>query len=64
MASDHFVEVNKKVKIGSEAERDIEDCLLSRYACYLIAQNGDPRKDQIAFCAELFCITDAKAGDD
>jgi len=57
---DHFVEVNKKVKIGSETERDIEDYILSRYACYLIAQNGDPRKDQIAFAQSYFAIQTRK----
>ena len=42
--SDHFVEVNKMVNIGSGAEREVDDIELSRYACYLIVQNGDPRK--------------------
>ena len=46
---DHFVDVNKMVEIGSAAERSIEDVMLTRYACYLIAQNGDPRKEPIAF---------------
>lgn len=41
---DHFVEVTKMVDIGSGAEREIEDIQLSRYACYLIVQNGDPKK--------------------
>jgi DNA-damage-inducible protein D len=41
--SDHFVDVNKMVKIGSGAERKQDDCMLTRYACYLIAQNGDPK---------------------
>jgi DNA-damage-inducible protein D len=45
--SDHFVDVNKLVKIGSGAERKKEDILLTRYACYLIAQNGDPKKEEI-----------------
>lgn len=44
--SDHFVDVNKMVKIGSGAERKQDDILLTRYACYLIAQNGDPKKDK------------------
>lgn len=46
---DHFVDVNKMVKIGSGAERKQEDILLTRYACYLIAQNGDPKKEEIAW---------------
>ena len=41
---DHFVDVNKLVKIGSGAERKKEDILLTRYACYLIVQNSDPKK--------------------
>jgi len=44
---DHFVDANKMVLLGSGAEREIEDLLLTRYACYLIAQNGDPRKEEI-----------------
>lgn len=54
--SDHFVDVNKMVKIGSGAERKKEDIMLTRYACYLIAQNGDPKKEQIAFAQSYFAI--------
>ena len=46
--SDHFAEVRKMVTIGSGAKRELEDYHLSRYACYLIAMNGDPRKKAIA----------------
>lgn len=47
--SDHFAGVSKMVYLGSGSEREIEDYTLTRYACYLVAQNGDPRKEQIAF---------------
>jgi DNA-damage-inducible protein D len=57
---DHFVEVNKMVKIGSGTERQVEDIMLSRYACYLIAQNGDPKKDQIAFAQSYFALQTRK----
>ncbi len=58
--NDHFVEVTKKVKLGSEAEREIADFMLTRYACYLIAQNGDPRKAQIAFAQSYFAVQTRK----
>jgi DNA-damage-inducible protein D len=48
----HFADVGKMVSVGSGAEREIDDILLTRYACYLTAQNGDSRKEQIAL--ELF----------
>ncbi|MDP3728299.1 MAG: DNA damage-inducible protein D [bacterium] len=57
---DHFVGANKKVKLGSEAERKVEDIMLTRYACYLIAQNGDPRKEQIAFAQSYFAVQTRK----
>ncbi|MBL7086101.1 MAG: DNA damage-inducible protein D [Candidatus Cloacimonetes bacterium] len=58
--SDHFVEVNKMVKIGSETERAINDLMLTRFACYLIAQNGDPKKEQIAFAQNYFAVQTRK----
>jgi DNA-damage-inducible protein D len=54
--SDHFVVVNKMVDIGSETTREVKDYNLSRYACYLIVQNGDPRKEVIALGQTYFAI--------
>ena len=54
--NDHFAQVSDMVLIGSGAERQIDDYHLSRYACYLIAQNGDPRKEEIALAQTYFVI--------
>lgn len=57
---DHFVGVNKLVGIGSKAEREIDDIMLTRYAGYLVAQNGDPRKEEIAFAQSYFAVQTRK----
>ena len=57
---DHFAHMRKMVDIGSGAEREIDDIALTRYACYLIAQNGDPSKDQIAFAQTYFALQTRK----
>ena len=58
---DHFREVTKMVKLGSRAEREVKDYMLTRYACYLIAQNGDPKKEEVAFAQSYFAVQTRRA---
>lgn len=59
--ANHFPDVRKMVQIGSGAEKPVDDILLTRYACYLVAQNGDSRKEEISFAQNYFAVQTRRA---